>query len=77
MPMYLRRIVDSIGFILGVGVGAWMRYAQDASWWVAIGLGVIVFAVVPFVLSRVLALYYIRRLERASVAVERMRERDK
>ena len=41
---------------------------------VAIVLGVVVFAVVPFVLSRVLALYYIRRLERAALAVAVMRD---
>jgi len=77
MPMYLRRIVDSFGFILGSGVGAWLRYGQDASWFTAIGLGVVVFAVTPFVLSQVLALYFIRHLERQAIALRQMQERDK
>lgn len=62
--MYLRRIIDSFSFTLALGVGAYVRYGIDGSWFAAIGVGVVIFIVMPFIISRVWATYLIRRMER-------------
>lgn len=64
MPMYLRRIIDSFSFVVALGVGAYIRYGIDGGWLAAIGIGIISFIVMPFIISRVWATYLIRRMER-------------
>jgi hypothetical protein len=64
MPMHWRRILDSGVFLLALGVAAWIKYGLDSAWWVAIGVGLLVFAITPFVASRLLAKHLIKRMER-------------
>ena len=62
MPMNL-----SISFIVALVVGACIRYGIDSSWFTAIGVGVVIFILTPFVVSGVRARYLIRRIEREVV----------
>jgi hypothetical protein len=62
--MRWRRIIDSTAFALAVGVAAWTRYGLETSWYAALGCALLVFLLVPFVVSRMLARYLFRRLER-------------
>ena len=64
MPMRWRRIIDSTAFALAVSVAAWTRYGLETSWYAALGWALLVFMLVPFVVSRMLARYLFRRLER-------------
>jgi hypothetical protein len=64
MPMYLRRIIDSLSFIIAVGVGTFIRYGIEGSWLAAIGIGIVIFLVAPFLVSRLWAKYLIARMER-------------
>ena len=62
MPMNL-----SISFIVALVVGACIRYGIDSSWFTAIGAGVVIFILTPFVVSGVRARYLFRRIEREVV----------
>jgi len=74
MPMRWRRIIlDGVAFLLAVGTAAWMRYGAESAWWVAIIVGLIVFALVPSIGSRLLARYLIKRVERAMSEINRQR----
>ena len=64
MLMRWRRIIDSTAFALAIGVAAWTRYGLETSWYAALGWAVLVFLLVPFVVSRMLVRYIFRRLER-------------
>jgi hypothetical protein len=55
MPMHWRRVVDSAAFLIGLGVAAWMWYGLDSTWWAAIGVGLLVFAITSFIALRALA----------------------
>jgi hypothetical protein len=61
MPMHWRRVVDSAAFFIALGVAVWMRYWLDSTWFAAIAVGLLVFAVTPFIALRALA----KHLERA------------
>ena len=41
----------SISFIVALVVGACIRYGIDSSWFTAIGVGVVIFILTPFVVS--------------------------
>jgi hypothetical protein len=60
----LIRIIDSFSFIVALGVGAYIRYGIDGSWFTAIGFGVVIFILMPFIVSRVWGKYLTRRMER-------------
>ena len=62
MPMNL-----SISFIVALGVGACIRYGIDSSWFTAIGVGVVIFILTPFIVSGVRAKYLFSRIEREVV----------
>jgi F0F1-type ATP synthase assembly protein I len=62
MPMNL-----SISFIVALVVGACIRYGIDSSWFTAIGAGVVIFILTPFVVRGVRERYLIRRIEREVV----------
>jgi hypothetical protein len=62
--MSWRRVIDSTAFLLAVGVAVWIRYGLESSWNLAIGCAVIVFVLTPFIVSRVLGTYILRRMER-------------
>jgi hypothetical protein len=65
--MSWRRVIDStLTFLLAVGVSVWIRYGLESSWYLAIGCAVIVFVLTPFIVSRVLGTYILRRMERAT-----------
>src|SRR5437667_10572027 len=66
MPMHWRRLLDSVSFLLGLGVAAWMKYGLDSAWWAAIGVGLLVFIITPFIVSRALAKHLIRRMEQVA-----------
>jgi hypothetical protein len=72
MPMHWRRMIDGSAFILAVAVGAYLRYGLEASWYAAIGVAVLIFIATPFVLSRVLAIYLIRRMERVTRRMDKL-----
>jgi hypothetical protein len=55
MPMHWRRVVDGAAFLIALAVVAWMRYGLDSTWWAAIAVGLLVFAITPFIGSRALA----------------------
>jgi uncharacterized membrane protein YhfC len=75
MPMRWRRIIDTTAFIFAVGVAAWVKYGLDGSWYAAIGWAALVFFLTPFILSRVLGTYILRRMERqASELLQRRGE---
>jgi hypothetical protein len=69
MPMHWRRILDGTAFLLAVGTVFWMRYGGRSAWWAAIVVGLLVFAFVPFIASRLLAKHLIRRMERAAAEI--------
>jgi hypothetical protein len=62
MPMNL-----SISFIVALGVGACIRYGIDSSWFTAIGVGIVIFILTPFIVSGVRAKYLFSRIEREVV----------
>ena len=55
MPMHWRGVVDGAAFLIALAVVAWMRYGLDSTWWAAIAVGLLVFAITPFIASRALA----------------------
>jgi hypothetical protein len=55
MPMRWRWILDSTVFVVAVGVAAGARYGLGTSWSAAVGWAVLVFLLIPFVGSRLLA----------------------
>jgi hypothetical protein len=73
MAMGRRRIIDSSAFILAVVVAAYAKYGFGTNWYLAVGLAALVFILTPFVVSRVWAIYHIRRMERAA---ERIADRN-
>jgi hypothetical protein len=62
MPMNL-----SISFIVALVVGASMRYGIESSWFTAIGVGVVIFILTPFIVSGVREKYLFSRIEREVV----------
>jgi hypothetical protein len=62
MPTHWRRVVGSAAFLMGLGVAVLMRYGLDSAWWAAIGVGLLVFAITPFIVTK----HLIRRMERGS-----------
>jgi hypothetical protein len=65
MPMHLRRIVDAVSYLIALGVTLVMRYGFDLNVYAAAGVGLLLAVALPFLISRFLALYFIRRMERA------------
>jgi hypothetical protein len=63
MPM--RRILDFSAFIIGVLAMLLLRYGFDYGWLLSLGIGLVVFIVIPFVVSRFYALFLLRRMERS------------
>ena len=74
MPTLWRGIFYGAAFLLAVGAAAWMRYGAESAWWVAIVVGLLVFAVVIFIGPRLLARQLIKNRQRAKSTVndERM-----
>ena len=66
MPMHWRGVVDGAAFLIALAVVAWMRYGLDSTWWAAIAVGLLVFAITPFIASRALA----KHLERTGRTAE-------
>jgi uncharacterized membrane protein len=62
MPMNL-----SISFIVALGVGACIRYGIESSWFIAIGVGAVIFILTLFIVRRVREKYHLRRVEREVV----------
>jgi hypothetical protein len=67
----MRRLVDGLSFVVAAVVGVWLRYNLEASWYVAVGVAMLVFIALPFAISRYWALYLIRRAERVGKRLER------
>jgi hypothetical protein len=65
-------MIDGFAFILALAVGAYLRYGLEASWYAAIGMAALLFIATPFALSRMLAIYLIRRMERATRRIDKL-----
>jgi len=64
MPMHWRRFIDVLSFLIGLTLTLCLRFGLDWGWLGAIAIGVVVFVALPFVLSRLVAIFIIRRMER-------------
>jgi hypothetical protein len=73
MPTRWRATFYGAAFLLAVGTAAWMRYGAESSWWVAIVVGLLVFALVVFIGPRLLARHLTKRMERAMSEINRQR----
>jgi hypothetical protein len=51
-------------------VAAYMKYGLETSWYAAIGIAALIFIIMPFILSRIAAIYLIRRMERVAKQIE-------
>jgi hypothetical protein len=60
---------------VALGVAAWMKFSLDSAWWAAVGVGLLVFVVTPFIVSRVWAKYLLKRMERAASETDRKTDR--
>jgi Na+/H+ antiporter NhaD/arsenite permease-like protein len=67
--MRWRRMIDSVAFIFAVGVAVWIRYGLDRDWYSVIGWAALVLFITPFVVSRVLGTYILRRTERQAMEI--------
>jgi hypothetical protein len=70
MPMSWRRVIDSSAFVLAVCVAVWMLN-DGSSWYVAVGCALVVFILTPFIVSRLLGTFILRRMERQAAELER------
>jgi uncharacterized membrane protein len=63
MPMHLRRIAWFVGFATALALALWMRGA-GYGWSVTIGAAVLVWIVLPLVISQLCAAFVLARIHR-------------
>jgi hypothetical protein len=61
-----RAIVDGFSLVVAASLGLWVKYELEATWYAAIGVAALAFVMLPFIITRLWALYLMRRIERTA-----------